>query len=220
MHKCADVISRWDGYAVSVPSTLHQIFNFFDIRKREGDFVLFLSLALLSLFSRSSLGHGGNRGFKRFINSGFFLQCSQETIQNGKENQYFTSALMYELEPVLAETKARKKIVKRYNDFSDEEILAAGEFPYIRLMCDGYEELRKLLRAEFSMSDEQVRGTIQNLWVLLQYNPNPFHILQEILPPISSIDQLQKLASVVMRFSNNSPRWILKGFSPSEVNNL
>lgn len=47
--------------------------------------------------------------FKRFINSGFFLQCSQETIQNGKENQYFTSALMYELEPVLAETKARKK---------------------------------------------------------------------------------------------------------------
>ena len=64
----------------------------------------------LSLFSRSSLGHGGNRGFKRFINSGFFLQCSQETIQNGKENQYFTSALMYELEPVLAETKARKKL--------------------------------------------------------------------------------------------------------------
>ena len=60
--------------------------------------------------SRSSLGHGGNRGFKRFINSGFFLQCSQETIQNDKENQYFTSALMYELEPVLAETKARKKI--------------------------------------------------------------------------------------------------------------
>ena len=174
----------------------------------------------LLLFSRSSLGHGGNRGFKRFINSGFFLQCSQETIQNGKENQYFTSALMYELEPVLAETKARKKIVKRYNDFSDEEILAAGEFPYIRLMCDGYEELRKLLRAEFSMSDEQVRGTIQNLWVLLQYTPNPFHILQEILPPISSIDQLQKLAPVVMRFSNNSPRWILKGFSPSEVNNL
>ena len=48
--------------------------------------------------------------FKRFINSGFFLQCSQETIQNGKENQYFTSALMYELEPVLAETKARKKL--------------------------------------------------------------------------------------------------------------
>ena len=158
--------------------------------------------------------------FKRFINSGFFLQCSQETIQNGKENQYFTSALMYELEPVLAETKARKKLVKRYNDFSDEEILAAGEFPYIRLMCDGYEELRKLLRAEFRMSDEQVRGTIQNLWVLLQYTPNPFHILQEILPPISSIDQLQKLAPVVMRFSNNSPRWILKGFSPSEVNNL
>ena len=220
MHKCADVISRWDGYAVSVPSTLHQIFNFFDICKREDDFVLFLSLALLSVFSRSSLGHGGNRGFKRFINSGFFLQCSQETIQNGKENQYFTSALMYELEPVFAETKARKKIVKRYNDFSDEEILAAGEFPYIRLMCDGYEELRKLLRAEFRMSDEQVRGTIQNLWVLLQYNPNPFHILQEILPPISSIDQLQKLASVVMRFSNNSPRWILKGFSLSEVNTL
>lgn len=127
---------------------------------------------------------------------------------------------MYELEPVLAETKARKKLVKRYNDFSDKEILAAGEFPYIRLMCDGYEELRKLLRAEFRMSDEQVRGTIQNLWVLLQYNPNPFHILQEILPPISSIDQLQKLAPVVMRFSNNSPRWILKGFSPSEVNTL
>ena len=70
----------------------------------------FLCFFCLSLFSRSSLGHGGNRGFKRFINSGFFLQCSQETIQNGKENQYFTSALMYELEPVLAETKARKKI--------------------------------------------------------------------------------------------------------------
>ena len=53
LHKCADVISRWDGYAVSVPSTLHQIFNFFDICKREGDFVLFLSLGHLSLFSRS-----------------------------------------------------------------------------------------------------------------------------------------------------------------------
>ena len=73
-------------------------------------FLCILLLALLSLFSRSSLGHGGNRGAKRFINSRFFLQCSQETIQNGKENQYFTSALMYELEPVLAETKARKKI--------------------------------------------------------------------------------------------------------------
>ena len=32
---------------------------FFDICKREGDFVLFLSLGHLSLFSRSSLGHGG-----------------------------------------------------------------------------------------------------------------------------------------------------------------
>ena len=161
----------------------------------------------------------GQSLLKRFIHSGFFLQCSQETIQNGKASHYLTSALMYELEPILAETQARKKIVKRYNDFSDEEILAAGEFPYIRLMCDGYEELRKLLRSEFHISDEQAQCTIQNLWVLLQYNSNPFNILQEILPPITSIDQLQKLAPVVVRFSNNSPRWMLKGFSPSEANN-
>ena len=75
----------------------------------------------LLLFSRSSLGHGGNRGFKRFINSGFFLQCSQETIQNGKENQYFTSALMYELEPVLAETKARKKLEQDHHGTMSRE---------------------------------------------------------------------------------------------------
>ena len=102
-----------------------KILLFFDIRKREGDFVLFLSLGHLSLFSRSSLGHrsvmGGNRGFKRFINSGFFLQCSQKTIQNGKENQYFTSALMYELEPVLAETIARKKLEQDHHGTMSRE---------------------------------------------------------------------------------------------------
>ena len=59
--------------------------------------------------------------FKRFINSGFFLQCSQETIQNGKENQYFTSALMYELEPVLAETKARKKLEQDHHGIMSRE---------------------------------------------------------------------------------------------------
>ena len=84
-----------------------------------------LCVFCLSLFSRSSLGHrsvmGGNRGFKRFINSGFFLQCSQETIQNGKENQYFTSALMYELEPVLAETKARKKLEQDHHGTMSRE---------------------------------------------------------------------------------------------------
>ena len=54
LHKCADVISRWDGYAVSVPSTLHQIFNFFEMCKglrrkslRQGHF------CLLSLGHRS-----------------------------------------------------------------------------------------------------------------------------------------------------------------------
>ena len=59
--------------------------------------------------------------FKRFINSGFFLQCSQETIQNGKENQYFTSALMYGLEPVLAETKARKKLKQDHHGIMSRE---------------------------------------------------------------------------------------------------
>ena len=84
-------------------------------------FVSRSSLALLSVIARSSLGHGGNRGFKRFINSGFFLQCSQETIQNGKENQYFTSALMYELEPVLAETKAHKKLEQDHHGIMSRE---------------------------------------------------------------------------------------------------
>ena len=89
--------------------------------QERGQFLCILSVALLSVISRFSVGHGGNRGFKRFINSGFFLQCSQETIQNGKENQYFTSALMYELEPVLAETKARKKLEQDHHGTMSRE---------------------------------------------------------------------------------------------------
>ena len=84
-------------------------------------FLCILLLGHVSVISRFSVGHGGNRGFKRFINSGFFLQCSQETIQNGKENQYFTSALMYELEPVLAETKARKKLEQDHHGTMSRE---------------------------------------------------------------------------------------------------
>ena len=42
--------------AVSVPSTLHQIFNFFDICKREGDFVRFLSLGHLAVGKRQRMG--------------------------------------------------------------------------------------------------------------------------------------------------------------------
>ena len=83
LHKCADVISRWDGYAVSVPSTLHQIFNFFDICKREGNFYAFC----LSLFSRSSLGFRSVMG----VTVGLSVLSTRGSFCNAPKRQYKTA---------------------------------------------------------------------------------------------------------------------------------
>ena len=60
---------------------------FFDICKREGDFVLFLSLGHLSLFSRSSLGHLSVMG----VIVGLSVLSTRGSFCNAPKRQYKTA---------------------------------------------------------------------------------------------------------------------------------
>ena len=153
----------------------------------------------------------------RFAQSAFFIQCSQESEFTGKYTDYLVSPLMFDHETILHETALRKQI-RKPKTFTSEEIMAAGEMPVMRFLMPEYKELITVLQKELGLDDYRIRNVLQNMFALLQINSNPIRILQEVLPvEFKSMRQFQKVAEAVMQFSNNSPRWFLKGYSPLEA---
>jgi hypothetical protein len=153
----------------------------------------------------------------RFAQSAFFIQCSQESEFTGKYTDYLVSPLMFDHETVLHETALRKQI-RKPKTFTSEEIMAAGEMPVMRFLMPEYKELITVLQKELGLDDYRIRNVLQNMFALLQINSNPIRILQEVLPvEFKSMRQFQKVTEAVMQFSNNAPRWFLKGYSPLEA---
>lgn len=158
--------------------------------------------------------------FGRFVSSTFLIQSTRHSEFSSYDTGYLVSPVMFDYETVLHEIALRKQI-RKPKPFTYEEIMAAGEMPVMRFLMPEYEELIAVLRQELGLENYHARNVVQNLFAMLPFNSNPIRILQDVLPvEFGSMEQFQKVVEAVMRFSNNAPRWFLKGHSPLEASEI
>lgn len=136
----------------------------------------------------------------------------------GEQEYFYHSAVQsdYELYRKMA---SRKEF--DYKNFSDTEIRHAGEgIPYIRTAQETtygqalLKELKKL-----NISGDVLNIIYRDFYTIAQENPKELTELLAALANdrLTSMAQLQGLLSMVMEFSNNIPRWELKGYSSYEI---
>lgn len=124
---------------------------------------------------------------------------------------------------VVEEESARESIgvqqdIKWYKPFSCAEIMAAGAMPCISLPGKHYMPLVQSIKHTFGMDDRRAYETVQTLWGMLQYDANPVRALLAVIPTENpSFEKLENVLDALTAFSNDSPRWRLKGYSPAEI---
>ena len=137
-----------------------------------------------------------------------YLLHSRELILD--ERIFYTSPFLEDPEYYLDEIAARPYL--RLARFTLNEVMDAGdtEFP----MPPSSEEMRdaRLQLIRTGKSDDEAGQWLSQAWMILNRDGEMTPFIQRLLDNSDlSIDQLNRILSFVTDWSNNLPRWILKG---------
>ena len=179
---------------------------------------------MYSMFTRISSALGKDKDDKiewtinscKFVLDSIFLKFYHMKV--GDTGYFFHPAIQQEYS--LYKTMVQKNI-EDYKKFSDAEIHEAGRtYPYISTCQDKLfskaliKELKKL-----KFEGEDLHIVYRELYTSAQEMPNELMGMISAMANdrLTSMAQLQGLVSAVMEFSNNIPRWELKGYSSREI---
>ena len=179
---------------------------------------------MYSMFTRISSALGKDKDDKiewtinscKFVLDSIFLKFYHMKV--GDTAYFFHPAIQQEYS--LYKTMVQKNI-EDYKKFSDAEIHEAGRtYPYISTCQDKLfskaliKELKKL-----KFEGEDLHIVYRELYTSAQEMPNELMGMISAMANdrLTSMAQLQGLVSAVMEFSNNIPRWELKGYSSREI---
>lgn len=129
------------------------------------------------------------------------------------------SPFMLDIEDILRELGMRPEIyVHEPKKFTAEEVFQAGSMPFVSINNPFSDKLKQFMKKELGFTAEKIASTLHRLWVLSQTENN---ILATFLPSINShllsVAKLQEAVGLFSEYTNHSPRWFLKGYSPAEA---
>lgn len=136
------------------------------------------------------------------------------------EYQYFDDVIAHEavLEPIIILEEHDKHKNLDYYSFSKKDFLDAAKVQYID-KNKAYKRFYNFLVSNFTIDSEEVEEIIEDLWSQLQnYGPTS-DIFEEFLSQfiLESKDEISSMMDEIIRYSNETRQWALKGFSSVEV---
>ena len=179
---------------------------------------------MYSMFSRISSTFGKDKDDEiewtinscKFVLDSIFLKFYHMKV--GDTAYFFHPAIQQEYSLYKAMVQ---KNIEEYKKFSDTEIYEAGRtYPYIST-CQGKPFCQALIKElkKLKFEGEDLNIVYRELYTSAQEMPNELMGMISAMANdrLTSMAQLQGLVSAVMEFSNNIPRWELKGYSSHEV---
>lgn len=136
------------------------------------------------------------------------------------EYQYYDDVIAHEavLEPIVVLEEHEKHKELDYYSFSKKDFLNAAKVQYID-KSKAYKRFFDFLISSFTIDNEEAAEIIEDLWSQLQnYGPTN-DIFEEFLTQfiLDSKDEINYMMDEVVRYSNETRQWALKGFSPVEI---
>lgn len=119
--------------------------------------------------------------------------------------------------------KEEQSIIKDipYHLFTKKEILRASQIDYIDKTAQT-NEFTKYFKHHYYIDNHEI-DVLLNLIYLMINNGNGMNDMLEMIQEqfeIESIEEFQYIASLLMNIHNNTRQWILKGNTPSELNEM
>lgn len=102
--------------------------------------------------------------------------------------------------------------------FSKEKIAAAGEMPWMNFSQWISSDLRYWMMEKMHYTEEEMRSVLLYLWFSNQYDCNLSSLLATVVNArLNTAEDMKETLETLIRFLNETPKWILLGNSSEEI---
>lgn len=160
------------------------------------------------------------RALSRLIHTYPLFNSMTYDVDDGKSKTRFISTpFIDDTGRVLDEQDSRVDLFPDFTKPTEDELMAYGSRPFV-LPCNAHEKrMYQYLCDELKIDKDRADWMYHRIWCLNQSDRKPTEILSWLnqQAEFHSINELQNLMDVFTQFSNNTPKWILCGWSSHEV---
>lgn len=156
----------------------------------------------------------------KMINTSVSFTANSFILEDdGKSERYIVSPLAEDIDYILNEQAKRIELCPDLSRPSDEELKALCACPLVAPSGNSGKKLYDFLRTDLKLDEEKASWLYHKLWCMLQTSGKPGEILSWIngKAEFDSFEKLQRFMSVFNEFCNETPKWILCGWSSHDV---
>lgn len=154
------------------------------------------------------------------INLKAVLKDGADHYQEFDFNGYLGSDIIVDdIASIFSEQKRRADL--KFYPFKKEELLTAAQIDFYE-KTKAYKKLYDFFTSNFDMNGDEAEDLIFSVEAEIKNDKNLNDIVSELLGnfEVSGIDEVNFIANEVFKFANNTRQWVIKGYTPEELNPL